>query len=1016
MVAGYLRARKLRPLWYQMDEGDRDLATFFHYMGLAARHAAPRYRRPLPHLTPEYLQGLPTFTRRFFEELSQRLRTASLLVLDNYQEVSPDALFHEMVALGVEAASAGIGVMIMSRELPPPAFARLQAAQIISFIDEEDLRLTKTEARAVVRLHTGSNKLPRLAQIDTLQNKFHGWVAGFVLILEQVKTVRADQIAADQQTPQVIFDYLAREVMRRLSPETQRFLLRTAFLPNMTAAMATRLSEEASAGDMLARLYQSRSFTERRAGVESLYQYHPLFREFLRAQARAVLRPDQVADIQRAAASLLEEAERVEDAVALYAEAGQIQEIVRLVMARGPELLQQGRSQTLESWLTQVPAGLYEQEPWLFYWLASCRLVTAPLESEAIFEKAFERFKAQDNMAGMLLSWAGIISSIQFSWIDLSRFDRWIDIMLKMVQPGAAFPSTEIDIQFTFCMVNALMWRRPYASVVVPWIDRAKNLLEGVPGIETYSPLVAQMSNFCAWLGDLDAADKYAKILKSAAECETNLPLMRLTYYANTTPLAWLRGHPKETLRLVQEGLAISEKTGVYVFDSALLAAGFYGSLFLNELSSAEHYLKRSACLVEHPAHVMRANFLLMQAWMLRIKGDLSKAWGLLQAGLEVRGLHGSPYPEALLSCAAAELLHGLGEEERADQYLSHALRIAKGMGSRVLQFMGNLFQSQFAFDRDRREEALSALREALAVGKQSGFSFFAWFVPENVARLCAKALEAEIETEYVQELIRITRLAPTEESVWLPEAWPWPVKIYTLGRFEIHLDGIPLAPRRKAPYRVLHLLKLLIALGAKDVSISRLVDTLWPEAEGDTGQETFSKTVQRLRRLLASEQVIQVRDGKVSLNRALCWTDVLVFEELAKETALSRGQLDGLVPLYERLIELYRGPFLGEDEVEGWADDRRRAARERFIQAVDGLSASYREAGQAEQALSCLEKALDVDPFAELLYGRLIQLFQSLSRPAEAKSVWVRYRRHVVERAGRDPSEAMQRLAKTLV
>ena len=62
LVASYLDQRKIPYLWYQVDEGDSDLATFFHYMGLAARKAAPRFQKPLPLLTPEYLAGISTFT------------------------------------------------------------------------------------------------------------------------------------------------------------------------------------------------------------------------------------------------------------------------------------------------------------------------------------------------------------------------------------------------------------------------------------------------------------------------------------------------------------------------------------------------------------------------------------------------------------------------------------------------------------------------------------------------------------------------------------------------------------------------------------------------------------------------------------------------------------------------------------------------------------------------------------------------------------------------------------------
>src|SRR5262245_26846069 len=65
LVASYLVARRPSNLWYQVDEGDADLATFLYFLGLAA----PRRRRPLPLLTPEHRQGFAIFTRRFFREL-----------------------------------------------------------------------------------------------------------------------------------------------------------------------------------------------------------------------------------------------------------------------------------------------------------------------------------------------------------------------------------------------------------------------------------------------------------------------------------------------------------------------------------------------------------------------------------------------------------------------------------------------------------------------------------------------------------------------------------------------------------------------------------------------------------------------------------------------------------------------------------------------------------------------------------------------------------------------------------
>lgn len=83
-VASYLQANARPALWYQLDAGDNDPATLFHYLGLAFRQANPRIRKPLPHLTPEYMLGLSIFAQRFFEQLFQRVLPETVLVFDNY--------------------------------------------------------------------------------------------------------------------------------------------------------------------------------------------------------------------------------------------------------------------------------------------------------------------------------------------------------------------------------------------------------------------------------------------------------------------------------------------------------------------------------------------------------------------------------------------------------------------------------------------------------------------------------------------------------------------------------------------------------------------------------------------------------------------------------------------------------------------------------------------------------------------------------------------------------------------
>ena len=138
LVSSYLDARELPCLWYQVDAGDADPATFFYYLGLAAKRAAPQKRMPLPLLTREYLQGISTFTLRYFENLYSRLNPPTppfkkggkggfILVFDNYQEVPEGSPFHEVILNGLSRLPEGLNAILVSRRDPPPLLIRMRA-------------------------------------------------------------------------------------------------------------------------------------------------------------------------------------------------------------------------------------------------------------------------------------------------------------------------------------------------------------------------------------------------------------------------------------------------------------------------------------------------------------------------------------------------------------------------------------------------------------------------------------------------------------------------------------------------------------------------------------------------------------------------------------------------------------------------------------------------------------------------------------------------------------------------
>jgi LuxR family maltose regulon positive regulatory protein len=352
LVSSYLDARKQSALWYQIDAGDSDPATFFYYLGAAMPRATPR--RPMPILTPEYLHDMPTFALRYFEELFARLGSASVVVFDNYQDVPREAPLHAMLRKGLAAVPEGARVIILSRHMPPPVFARFRAHGQMQVVTWEDLRLTLDEARALARVR-GERKLSAAA-VGRAYTAADGWAAGLIMMLSSAEATGAER-RTSRLSREGVFDYFGSEIFDQTDPETQRFLVETALLPSMTARMAQNLTGLDHAGEILARLGDNHFFTTRDVQREPAFQYHPLFRDFLLARGRRRwTRPEAVRLLERAAA-ILEGQGQIEEAVALVREIEGWERLARLIVTHAPATVAQGRCRTVEGWIRDLPAN-----------------------------------------------------------------------------------------------------------------------------------------------------------------------------------------------------------------------------------------------------------------------------------------------------------------------------------------------------------------------------------------------------------------------------------------------------------------------------------------------------------------------------------------------------------------------------------------------------------------------------------------------------------------------------------
>ncbi len=97
---------------------------------------------------------------------------------------------------------------------------------------------------------------------------------------------------------------------------------------------------------------------------------------------------------------------------------------------------------------------------------------------------------------------------------------------------------------------------------------------------------------------------------------------------------------------------------------------------------------------------------------------------------------------------------------------------------------------------------------------------------------------------------------------------WPWPIRIYTLGRFEVVLDDKPLRFGRKAQQKPIDLIQVLVSLGGRKIAETKIADILWPDDDGDMQIKSLHTTVYRLRKLLGYKDAIEYEDSRLVLKR----------------------------------------------------------------------------------------------------------------------------------------------------
>jgi two-component SAPR family response regulator len=333
--------------------------------------------------------------------------------------------------------------------------------------------------------------------------------------------------------------------------------------------------------------------------------------------------------------------------------------------------------------------------------------------------------------------------------------------------------------------------------------------------------------------------------------------------------------------------------------------------------------------------------------------------------------------------------------------------------------FITHITKAYFLIKNSQEANAINEIRKGMELGQEKGYVNLYMWMPGVLETIVTKALDEGITVQYAQDLMRKNALFP-DISKGILANWPWPLKIYTMGRFHIIKNGNPLRFSGKVQHKPLSLLKALISFGGKEISELLLTDALWPDADGVAAHSAFTTTLSRLRQLVGNEQAIQCSDGKVTLDFRYCWLDIRTFEEMLRKVERMWGKRlpaekqTKCVDLAEKAVDMYTGAFLSGDD-EPWMIAVRERLLNKHLRNIKRLGEYYEQARNLPKAIEWYTKGIEVDNLAETFYESLMKCFMNAGKNAEAAAVYKQCCNTLSSILQIDPSPATKMLYKKL-
>jgi LuxR family maltose regulon positive regulatory protein len=813
--------------WLSLDEEDSDPARFLTALIAAVQRLDSNCGATAQSLLTGHAQTgfeVRRVTSVLINDVLETLPNPFALILDDLHRISEPSIYVALDYL-LEHRPPQLHLVVATRVDPPLALARLRARGEVAELRLAELRFSEEESNAFLNDRLGLGLSAE--DMAVLHSRTEGWAVGLRLLassLDRLGPVEERRLFIRHlaQTDRSIFDFLAEEVFNRQEREIRSFLLQTAILPELTAALCKAVTGRPDAGSMLQKLYRRNLFlvqvsplqgransTSRAAPFdqphletgnptpEPRYRYHDLFAEFL-AQKLQQEWPDRVSDLHLRAAQAERDPAR---AVVHYLAAARWPEAADLIEQIGAEMFRLGYLDTLSRWISRLPASVRDGHPHLLHYLSHCAFLNgAWSEVQSLLERALQGFEATGDEAaqGEVLADLAICASGQG---DLER-------------SGALFGHALAYPIPPHIRVQALLGRALVKGTVGDWRQAERDFKAAMalfhPTGELDPLYLVALPffhpGFAVVPGGLEHLERIAR--QARTQLGDAVSPARLMVEEMTTVLHLFRGRLAEAIHIGESALALRERLGGHPY-LALNAALFLiiAHAARGDYVAAEPLFGRLFLGVDQTDQppLDLAIYLFFAGRVRWLQGRLKEAREIYAQMCALEDPQ-RDFPEARICRAwmGSLLQMAEGRYAEAERNLRRPEVLEQKDRTSTMNGCTRLMLARLYWRQNRRREALAELAPALAYYEQLGIPFAILVEGQSIVPLLHLAVEQDVHASYASYLLHL--LGADEE--------PRPV--------DVPRTGATLTPRE------VEVLRLVVAGYSNRAIAEKLVISIW--------------------------------------------------------------------------------------------------------------------------------------------------------------------------------------------